>query len=217
MDVQPNTPSQEGVEENPKSHTRSAVELILIIGAVFLATFGIQAFLIKPYSIPSGSMEPTLAIGQRILVNRIGMSISGPHVGQIVVFHPPLDAVRGYCGTPPNAVSLGESACTITEAQPSSATFVKRVVAGPGDIISIIGGHVIRNGKQEKDSYTRVCTGGLECDFPVPIKVPAGHWFMMGDNRGGSDDSRFWGPVPTKWIIGSVFATYWPLNRIGVL
>ncbi len=55
-----------------------------------------------------------------------------------------------------------------------------------------------------------------DCDFPVPITVPAGMYFMMGDNRGASDDSRFWGPVPRKWIIGGAFATYWPPDRLGV-
>jgi signal peptidase I len=56
-----------------------------------------------------------------------------------------------------------------------------------------------------------------QCSFPTPIKVPPGHWFMMGDNRGESDDSRFWGPVPRSWIIGDAFATYWPIDRIGFL
>jgi signal peptidase I len=101
--------------------------------------------------------------------------------------------------------------------------FIKRVVAGPGDEIYIKEGHVFRKpaGKREfspeKDSYIRPCAGISECNFPTPIKVPAGHWFMMGDNRGESDDSRFWGPVPTGWIIGGAFATYWPPDRIGIL
>ncbi len=82
-------------------------------------------------------------------------------------------------------------------------------------MISIHEGHVIRNGHAEKDSYIRQCEGSAECSFPVPIRIPAGHWFMMGDNRGESDDSRFWGPVPTSWIIGEAFATYWPPDRIG--
>jgi signal peptidase I len=56
-----------------------------------------------------------------------------------------------------------------------------------------------------------------ECNFLTPIKIPAGRWFMMGDNRGESDDSRFWGPVPTSWIIGGAFLTYWPPDRIGTL
>ena len=78
-------------------------------------------------------------------------------------------------------------------------------------------GTSIRNGKREADSYIRPCPGVAECNFPVAITVPAGHWFMMGDNRGESDDSRFWGPVPTGWIIGGAFATYWPPDRIGIL
>ena len=69
---------------------------------------------------------------------------------------------------------------------------------------------MIRNGKLAKESFIRPCGGGQDCNFPTPIKIPPDHWFMMGDNRGSSDDSRFWGPVPKKWIIGGAFATYWP-------
>ena len=70
---------------------------------------------------------------------------------------------------------------------------------------------------RESDSYIKPCGGVQECNFTTPITIPAGHWFMMGDNRGESDDSRFWGPVPTSWIIGDAFATYWPPDRIGTL
>ncbi len=90
----------------------------------------------------------------------------------------------------------------------SSVNFIKRVVAGPGDEIYIKEGHVYRKASgtsqfvREKDTYIRECGVSPECNFPTPIKIPAGHWFMMGDNRGESDDSRFWGPVPTGWIIG---------------
>ena len=91
------------------------------------------------------------------------------------------------------------------------------MVAGPGDTIAIRNGHVVRNGKLIKEDYIRPCAVGSDCNFPRPITVPKGMWFMMGDNRGASDDSRFWGPVPKKWIIGGAFATYWPPNRIGLL
>jgi signal peptidase I len=80
--------------------------------------------------------------------------------------------------------------------------FIKRIVAGPGDVISISEGHVIRNGRREPDSFIRGCGGAAECNFPTPIKIASGHWFLLGDNRGESDDSRFWGPVPTSWITG---------------
>ena len=112
----------------------------------------------------------------------------------------------------------GAAACAAPVPQEAGVNFIKRIVAGPGDVISISEGHVTRNGIREKDSYTRTCQPrDPRCNFPKPIRIPAGHWFMMGDNRGESDDSRFWGPVPTRWIVGGAFATYWPPDRIGFL
>jgi signal peptidase I len=203
--------------KRPKSTTNSILELVLIVAVALGLAFGIQAFIVKPYRIPSGSMEPTLSIGQRVLVNRIGMRFSEPHVGEIAVFHPPRDATQQVCGPSPHQVTVGGAACSEPEPENSSTNFIKRIVAGPGDVISISEGHVTRNGVREKDSYIRPCGSNPDCNFPTPIRIPAGHWFMMGDNRGESDDSRFWGPVPTGWIIGGAFATYWPPDRIGIL
>jgi signal peptidase I len=202
-----------------RSITNSIVELVVIIFVALLLAFGIQAFFVKPYRIPSGSMEPTLTIGQRVLVNRIGMHFGKPHVGEIIVFHPPVGAVQGLCGPTPHRVSPGGPACAAPESEHSSVNFIKRLVAGPGDTLYIKEGHAYRNGVREKDSYIAPCSPASlpECNFLTPIKIPPGHWFMMGDNRGHSDDSRFWGPVPTEWIIGDAFASYWPLNRIGTL
>jgi signal peptidase I len=149
------------------------------------------------YRVPAGSMEPTLTIGQQITVAPLTTT---PHVGDIVVFHPPLHAERQVCGV---ARPRG-SACPQPESNPSSVLFIKRIVAGPGDVISIVEGHVIRNGTRESDPYIRQCATAPDCSFPTPIKIPADHWFMLGDNRGESDDSRFWGPVPTRWIVGVV-------------
>lgn len=204
-------------KKRSKSTTGSIVELVVIIAVALGLALGIQAFIVKPYRIPSGSMEPTLAVGQRVLVNRLGMVFSDPHVGEIAVFHPPRDADREICGPTPHVIKLGGAACAAPETVQSSTNFIKRVVAGPGDVISIVEGHVIRNGVREQDSYIKACGASPECSFPTPIKIPPGHWFMMGDNRGESDDSRFWGPVPTGWIIGGAFATYWPIDRIGIL
>jgi signal peptidase I len=200
-----------------KSTVSSIVELVVIILVALGLALGIQAWIVKPYRIPSGSMEPTLAIGQRVLVNRIGMHFGKPHVGEIAVFHPPKDAQQEVCGPTPHMIKVGASACSEPEHVKSGVNFIKRIVAGPGDTIRIVEGHVIRNGKRESDSYIRPCPGVSECNFPIPIKIPADHWFMMGDNRGESDDSRFWGPVPTGWIIGGAFATYWPPDKIGIL
>lgn len=204
-------------KKRPKSTTASIIELVLIIAVALGLALAIQAWVIKPYRIPSGSMLPTLAIGQRVLVNRIGTDFSEPHVGEIAVFHPPKDAEQEVCGPSPHVIKLGGAACSQPEPAQSSVNFIKRIVGGPGDVISIVEGHVIRNGKREADSYIRQCGSSAECNFPTPIKIPPGHWFMMGDNRGESDDSRFWGPVPTGWIIGGAIATYWPPDRIGIL
>jgi signal peptidase I len=74
------------------------------------------------------------------------------------------------------------------------------------------------NGKENPDeSFTRPCGPGAICNLPKTITIPKGYFFMMGDNRGESDDSRYWGPVPKAWIIGEAFATYWPPDRIGTL
>jgi signal peptidase I len=152
----------------------------------------------KLYRVPSGAMEPTLSIGQRFPIAPL---MSAPQIGDIVVFHPPQNAVLERCGAPRPA----GAACAQSEAAEAKVVFVKRIVAGPGDVISIVGGHVIRNGIREADSYIKPCAGpSLQCNFPTPIKIPAGNWFLLGDNRGESDDSRFWGPVPTSWIVGSV-------------
>ena len=196
---------------------KSLVELVVtILVAVGIAVL-IQAFIVKPYKIPSSSMEPTLAIGQRILANRM---INHPSLGDIVVFHPPSGADAGICGVSDEGYSGGRyfpRACDVPNPAASSETFIKRVVGGPGDRISIVNGHVIRNGVGEKDSYIRPCGDGPQCNFRQTIVVPPGDYFMMGDNRESSDDSRYWGPVPDKWIIGVAFFTYWPPDRIGTL
>ena len=96
--------------------------------------------------------------------------------------------------------------------------FIKRIVAGPGDTLSIEDGIPIVNGEPfEGDWEIRPCRGIGGCDFPREITIPPDHYFMMGDNRGASDDSRYWGPVPRDWIIGEAFFTYWPPKRIGFL
>lgn len=193
--------------------------MVTIAVAVGLALL-IQAFLVKPYRVPSGSMLPTLAIDQRILANRTD---THPGIGDVVVFHPPhgADLESGQCADPQQGFTADGDAlgqpCDRPLASESAQTFVKRLVGLPGDVLRIVGGHVIRNGKRESDAYITPCGGGAECTFSRSIRVPAGDYYMMGDNRGDSDDSRYWGPVPQRYIIGVVFFTYWPPDRIGVL
>jgi signal peptidase I len=200
--------------KKPATASGSLLELVLIVAVALGLALGIQAFLVKPYRIPSESMVPTLEIGQRVLVNRIGHNFRDPKVGDIVVFHPPAGAEQdNTCG-----IEGPEGApCAKPTAGRAEVNFIKRVVAGPGDKLQIDDGHVILNGRRAKEPFARPCGGGDGCDFPVEIIIPADHYFMMGDNRGSSDDSRFWGPVPRDWIIGGAFATYWPPGRIGLL
>jgi signal peptidase I len=196
------------------------LEIIVTIAVAVGIALLVQAFIVKPYRIPSASMEPTLAVGQRILANRM---INHPSLGDIVVFHPPSGAnsLLGTCGAPDEGEGAAghffPRACDMPTPTHSSQTFIKRVVGVAGDKLTIDNGHVIRNGVPEKDSYIRPCGGGPECNFPQTITVPPGDYFMMGDNRGTSDDSRYWGPVPDNWIIGVAFFTYWPPDRIGTL
>jgi signal peptidase I len=192
----------------------SLLELVIIVGVALGLALGIQAFLVKPYRIPSESMVPTLEIGQRVLVNRIGERFSPPSVGDVVVFHPPSGAERNnVCGAPEQPGQV----CARPTPQRADVNFIKRVVAGPGDRLSIQDGHVILNGKRQRETYAEPCGGGDGCTFARTVTIPPGHYFMMGDNRGSSDDSRFWGPVREQWIIGRAFATYWPPGRVGLL
>ena len=184
----------------------------LAIGLALL----IQAFVVKPYQIPSGSMEPTLDPGQRVLVNRVVYHLRDPKIGDIVVFHPPVGANSESCGDP-HAGNGTRRPCDRPKPAQSETNFIKRIVAGPGDRLSIQDGHPVVNGIEAKEDFVRPCRGTGGCSFPEPITIPPDHYFMMGDNRGASDDSRFWGPVPRDWIIGQAFFTYWPPDRIGFL
>jgi signal peptidase I len=189
--------------------------LVVIVALALGLALAIQAWLIKPYQIPSESMEPTLDVGQRVLVNRFLYHFKDPSIGDIVVFHPPAGADNGTeCGVQPRA---GEPCPKATKAE-SDQNFIKRIVALPGDTLAVKNGHPVVNGVYKKDEpFIIACGSAPACNMPHAIKIPPDHYFMMGDNRGASDDSRFWGPVPREWIIGEAFATYWPPDRIGTL
>ncbi len=191
----------------------------MIVAAALALALLIQAFLIKPYSIPSASMYPTLHVGQRVLVNRMAGDFASPHIGEILVFHPPHDTTR--CANSEQGVQSGggqeSRACDTAQSGRSDQIFIKRVVGLPGDRLSIEGGHVVRNGRAERDPYIVACAGVDACELPQPFTIPHGDLYMMGDNRPDSDDSRYWGPVPSSWIIGEAFFTLWPPDRIGTL
>jgi signal peptidase I len=187
-------------------------ELVLTVAIAVGLAAGLQAWAVKPYEIPSQSMEPTLSVGQRVLVNRLGTHFGGPEIGDIIVFHPPVGADQQRCGVAPPP----REACPTPVQQESDINFIKRVVAGPGDHLRIEDGHPIVNGVRAKEDFAQPCHQASSCDFPREITIPPGYYFVMGDNRANSDDSRFWGPIPDDWIIGEAVATYWPPDRIGI-
>jgi signal peptidase I len=176
------------------------VALFFLIAGGGLIAVAIVAFVLLGgmYRAPSESMLPTIDVGDRFSILKFGT----PEVGDIVVHYPPAGAERDQtCAVTPPAGQM----CAKPTPQRADVRFVKRVVAVGGDEISMRDGKLIRNGKPETTEGPRSCETPEGCNFPRPITVPKGHLFMLGDNRGRSDDSRFWGPVPEDWVIGR----YW--------
>jgi signal peptidase I len=191
----------------------SLVELVTIVVVALGLALGIQAFLVKPFRIPSESMVPTLQIGQRVLVDRISKNFSDYDRGDVLVFKPPRGADENTCGVQHSE----SSACPRPTQDRSDTNFIKRVVGVGGDRIKVLGGAVYVNGKRQEEPFAQLDNSCDICNLPSEIKVPKGSYFMMGDNRGASADSRVWGPIPKDWVIGQAFATYWPPKKIGTL
>ena len=196
-----------------KSGHGSLLELVTIVAVALGLALGIQAFIVKPFRIPSESMEPTLDVGQRVLVDRVSYRFSTPDRGDIVVFKPPAGADNDTCGVDHSE----RQACPRPTEQRSDTNFIKRVVGLPGDHLKVVEGSVYINGKRQDEPFARLDANCATCNLPREITIPDGYYYMMGDNRGESADSREWGPVPKKWIIGKAFMTYWPPGRIGLL
>ena len=191
----------------------SLVELVTIVAVALGLALGIQAVLVKPFRIPSESMVPTLDVGQRVLVDRVTFRVGEPERNDVVVFKPPAGADQNVCG----ARHSSESACPAPTAARSDTNFIKRVVGLEGDRLKILDGRVYINGRRQDEPFIRPDSQCGICNLPEEITIPRGMFFMMGDNRGESADSREWGPVPKKWMIGQAFMTYWPPKRIGAL
>lgn len=185
----------------------------MIVALAIGLALGIQQWVVKPFQIPSGSMLPTLQIGERVLVNRFLFHIADPGVGDIVVFNPPANAKQNRCAVPTDP----REPCPQGVDTPHDENFIKRIVAGPGDRLRVEDGIPIVNGEPVDDPSWGVkdCVGAT-CDLTEEIVIPEDHYYMMGDNRGNSDDSRVWGPVPRDQIIGKAFLTYWPPGEWGI-
>jgi signal peptidase I len=152
----------------------------------------------KRYRIPSESMEPTVDQGETISADGGG----DLKVGDVVIFNAPERAEQLDIDQCPSQ-TRGDQACDELAGGRSATKFIKRIVAGPGDEIAFKDGRVILNGKPQKEPYVRPCDDTI-CNLTEPITVKEGSYYLVGDNRGASDDSRFWGPVPEDWILGRV-------------
>jgi signal peptidase I len=197
-------------DEKPKLIS-SPLHFIIVLLLLILFFFFFQSFLLKSYRIPSGSMLPTIQPGERVVVDRFAYRFSNPEVGDIVVFRAPLGSETG------NAVCAESSlnGVCLRAAKEGKSAFIKRVVAASGDRIKIIRGKLFVNGKESYKQFR--CSGASsECHFPEEIKVPKDHYFLLGDNRSNSYDSRFWGAVEKDWIVGKARMTYWPPDQFGV-
>ncbi|HEX8066142.1 MAG TPA: signal peptidase I [Thermoleophilaceae bacterium] len=206
---------EDQIGQDKRSGAGSVIEFFLIVAVALGLAIGIQAFLVKPFRIPSASMEPTLDIGQRVLVSRVNYKFSDPDRGDVVVFKPPRGADDNTCGI---AIQPNDGhPCSRPTSGRSDQNFIKRIVAGPGDRLKVIAGRAIVNGKRQDEPFIEPDATCPICNLPKEIRVPPGHFFMMGDNRGESADSREWGPVPEDSIVGQAFFTYWPPRRVGIL
>ena len=191
---------------------RVAIDWVVTIAGAVTIVLAIKAWVVNPYRIPSSSMEPTLhcarpamgceaATSDRVLANRFIYHFRDPRRGEIVVFNTP---------------KLAEQECG------SKGTFVKRLIGLPGDVWEERAGYVYIDSRKLIEPYVKLNRRDTQtltlADIPprhTYTRIPKDYYLMMGDNRSSSCDSRRWGLVPRKNLIGKVFATYWPPSRIS--
>ena len=182
---------------------RVTIEWLTTIALALAVVGGAKAWVVSPYRIPTSSMEPTLhcarpgqgceaRLSDRVLANRFIYHFRSPHRGEIIVFNTPKAAAEAACN--------------------ASGTFVKRLIGLPGETVKEKDGFLFINGKALKEPYIQANRRDHQSGTWF---VPKNHYFFMGDNRRESCDSRRWGSVPRSSIIGEVFMTYWPPNRIA--
>lgn len=185
-----------------KSMAREYTEVLVI--AVLLALF-IRAFVAQAFKIPSGSMEPTLLVGDHILVNKFIYGIRVPFTNNVIV---PIGSPKQF------------DIVVFQYPRNRSVDYIKRVIGLPLQKVQIIDKKIYINDKLLKGPYgyysdPRIVPGPR--DNFGPVVVPADHYFVMGDNRDNSSDSRFWGFVPTRDLLGEAFVIYWSWRHNGLL
>jgi signal peptidase I len=185
-----------------QSQYAAVAEVVVVVLLALGLTWLVQQYVVKSYRIPSGSMRPTVSEGDRVLAARFLSWFADPERGDVIVFHPP-----GVGDVPQRNAH--------TEAQ---VTFIKRVVGLPGETVQAVGGRVLICRAPRvacrvlSEPYARSFTD----DFG-PVIVPNNTYFVLGDNRVSSEDSRIWGTLPKGNVIGTAFVRYWPPHRFGIL
>src|ERR687884_1645237 len=173
----------------PRKKGGGALEYLLQFVVILALVFGfVRPFVMEAFWIPSGSMIPTLEIGDRVLVNKFIYRFTEPKRGDIIVFR---------------------------SVDNPDEDLIKRVVGLPGDTVAVRRGHLLLNGERQREPYVNKKLP--DRSFYAKTRVPKGHVFVMGDNRGNSADSRVFGPLPEKNIEGEAFLRFWPPDRIGLL
>lgn len=184
-------PKGKETKQTASSTWRSWQENIILIGIALFLAFLIRTFIAEPRFIPSDSMVPTLKTGDRLVIEKVSYRFGKPNFGDIIVFQPPPELQKqGYL---------------------EDQAFIKRIIGEPGDAIAVEKGNVYRNGKVLQESYIKE---PIKQDFQEK-KVPENRYFVMGDNRNDSNDSRYWGSLPTENIIGRAVFRFFPISRIG--
>ena len=175
--------------ERRKAALRTLLELPIILLVSFALVFGfVRPVIAAPFYVGSGSMVPTLMVWDRILINKLAYDFAGPQRGDIVLFESP---------------------------EGTEDPLIKRVVGLPGDTIEVRAGALYVNGRRQREPYVNDHLRNMQSPYG-PTEVPEGHYFMMGDNRGNSADSRVFGPVPEENLIGEALFRFWPPGRVGV-
>lgn len=170
------------------SALRSAIEWVAVVVGAIVVALVVRTFLLQAFSIPSGSMESTLEVSDRLLVNKLSYQFGDVERGDIVVFFKPETLASPY------------------------DDLIKRVIGLPGDVVEGRDNQVFINGEALIEPY--LDDDVVISDFS-PVEVPTEHVFVMGDNRSNSSDSRVFGPINVDRIEGEAFLRYWPLSRMG--
>jgi len=203
-------------DDRSTSHRSFWREFPVLVVAAFALALLIKTFVMQAFYIPSGSMLPTLEIGERILVEKVSYRLGGPDRGDVVVFERSLNPAIPSPHEDDSVVEDVVNAFKSLFGWPTGGEqdYVKRVMAVGGDTIESREGVVYVNDEAVDEPY--LPKGVVTSDFP-PQRIPMGQIFVMGDNRGSSDDSRNFGPVPEDEVVGRAFLSIWPANDIGTL